>query len=63
MSKQKLKHKTNNFCSLNNLLSYFGLTNARMRASEKDLPVLFFNDKHNFNRNDDHPTVLEMNGL
>ena len=24
---------------MNNLLSYFGLTDARMRASEKDLPV------------------------
>ena len=41
----------NNFCtqhvlnlyfsgnSMNNLLSYFGLTDARMRAPEKDLPV------------------------
>ena len=49
MSKQKQK---NNFCtqhvvnlyfsgnSINNLLSYCGLTDARMRASEKDLPVL-----------------------
>ena len=26
--------------SMNNLLSYCGLTDARMRASEKDLPVL-----------------------
>ena len=25
---------------MNNLLSYCGLTEARMRASEKDLPVL-----------------------
>ena len=25
--------------SMNNLLSYFGLTKARIRASEKDLPV------------------------
>jgi hypothetical protein len=25
---------------MNNLLSYCGLTDARMRASEKDLPVL-----------------------
>ena len=25
--------------SMNNLLSYCGLTDARMRASEKDLPV------------------------
>ena len=25
--------------SMNNLLSYFGLTDSRMRASEKDLPV------------------------
>ena len=24
---------------MNNLLSYFGLTDARMNASEKDLPV------------------------
>ena len=49
MSKQKQK---NNFCtqhvvnlyfsgnSMNNLLSYCGLTDARIRASEKDLPVL-----------------------
>ena len=49
MSKQNLEK--NNFCtqhvlklvffgnSMNNLLSYFGLTDARMRASEKDLPV------------------------
>ena len=48
MSKQKQK---NNFCtqhvlnlyilgnSMNNLLSYCGLTDARMRASEKDLPI------------------------
>ena len=47
-SKQKQK---NNFCtqhvlnlyilgnSMNNLLSYCGLTEGRMRASEKDLPV------------------------
>ena len=28
--------------SMNNLLSYCGLTNARMRASEKDLPVMLF---------------------
>ena len=47
MSKQK-----DNFCtqpvlnlyfsgnSMNNLLSYCGLTDARMRASEKDLPVI-----------------------
>ena len=44
--KQKQK---NNFCtqyvvnfswnSMNNLLSFCGLTDARMRASEKDLPV------------------------
>ena len=26
--------------SMNNLLSYFGLTDARMGPSEKDLPVL-----------------------
>jgi hypothetical protein len=25
---------------MNNLLSYYGLTDARMRASEKDLPVV-----------------------
>ena len=25
---------------MNNLLSYYGLTDSRMRASEKDLPVL-----------------------
>ena len=48
------KNKKNNFCtqhvvnlyfsenSMNNLLSYCGLTNARMRASEKDLPVMLF---------------------
>ena len=47
-----VKTKTkNNFCrqhvvnlyflgnSMNNLLSYCGLNDARMRASEKDLPV------------------------
>ena len=45
------KNKKNNFCtqhvlnlyfscnSMNNLLSYCGSTDARMRASEKDLPV------------------------
>ena len=48
MSKQK-----NNFCtqvvnlyfswnSMNNLSSYCGLTDASMRASEKDLPVLLY---------------------
>ena len=26
---------------MNNLLSYCGLTDARMRASEKDLPVCY----------------------
>ena len=26
--------------SMNNILSYFGLTDARMSASEKDLPVI-----------------------
>ena len=48
----KTKTKKTNFCtqyvvnlyfsenSMNNLLSYCGLTDARMRASEKDLPVL-----------------------
>ena len=25
---------------MNNILSYFGLTDARMSASEKDLPVI-----------------------
>ena len=46
-----VKTKTNNFFtqhavnlyfsrnSMNNLLSYCGLTDARMRAYEKDLPV------------------------
>ena len=50
MSKQK--EKKNNFCtqyvvklyfsgnSMNNFLSCCGLTDARMRTSEKDLPVL-----------------------
>ena len=45
------KHKQSNFCtphvvnlyffgnSMNDLLSYCGLTDARIRASEKDLPV------------------------
>ena len=45
------KNKTNNFCtqhvvnlyfsgnSMNNLLSYFGLIDARISASEKDLSV------------------------
>ena len=28
--------------SMNNLSSYCGLTGARMRASEKDLPVFYF---------------------
>ena len=48
----KTKTKKNMFCtqhvvnlyfswnSINNLSSYCGLTDARMRASEKDLPVL-----------------------
>ena len=49
----KTKTKKNNFCthhvvlnfyfsgnSMNNLLSYYRSTDARMRASEKDLPVL-----------------------
>ena len=47
-----VKTKKNNFCrqhvldmyfsvnSMNNLLSYCGLTYARMRPSENDLPVL-----------------------
>ena len=44
MSKQKQKtiFVHNMFCScnsMNNLPSYFGLTDTRMRASEKDLPV------------------------
>ena len=54
MSKQK-----QNFCtqhvlnlyysgnSMNNLLSYCGLTDARMRASEKDLPVTELNTSQN----------------
>ena len=50
-----VKTKTNNFCtqhdvvnlyfsgnSMNNLLSYCGLIDARMRASEKDLPLTLF---------------------
>ena len=49
----------NNFCtqhvlnlyysgnSMNNLLSYCGLTDARMRASEKDLPVTELNTSQN----------------
>ena len=49
-----VKTKKNNFCTqhvvnlyfsgnlMNNLLSYYGLTDARMRASEKDLPVRIF---------------------
>ena len=48
----KTKTKKNNFCtqhvlnlyfscnSMNNLSSYCGLTDARMRASEKNLPVI-----------------------
>ena len=46
MSKQKQKTMDvhNMFCvrtgkSMNNLLSYCGLVDARIRASEKDLPV------------------------
>ena len=31
---------------MNNLLSYCGLTDARMRASEKDLPVLTKSAQH-----------------
>ena len=31
--------------SMNNLLSYCGLTDSRMRASEKDLPVLLVDMK------------------
>ena len=42
--KTKTKEHVVNFYfsgnSINNLLSYCGLTDARMRASEKDLPVL-----------------------
>ena len=49
--KCQTKTKRNNFCtqhivnlyflrnSMNNILSYCGLTDARMRASEKYLPV------------------------
>ena len=33
--------------SMNNLLSYCGLTDARMRASEKDLPVTELNTSQN----------------
>ena len=33
--------------SMNNILSYCGLTNARMRASEKDLPVVISNNISN----------------
>ena len=52
MSKQTQKQKIN-FCtehvvnlyfsgnSMNNFLSYCGLTDARMEASEKDLPVTY----------------------
>ena len=32
--------------SMNNLLSYYGLTDARMNASEKDLPVHSRNNRH-----------------
>ena len=47
MSKQKKMQFLYTTCSehefmnnlMNNLLSYCGLTDARMRASEKDLPV------------------------
>ena len=49
MSKQKQNFSTQHVLnlyfsgnSMNNLLSYCGLTNARMRASEKDLPVMLF---------------------
>ena len=44
---------------MNNLLSYCGLTDARMRASEKDLPVLstFFSDKNCTARN---PALLSL---
>ena len=34
--------------SMNNLLPYFGLTDARMRTSEKDLPVPIQVIKYNF---------------
>ena len=33
---------------MNNLLSYCGLTDARMRISEKDLPVLCENNEGQF---------------
>ena len=32
--------------SMNNLLSYYGLTDARMNASEKDLPLHSRNNRH-----------------
>ena len=38
--------------SMNNLLSYCGLTDARMRASEKDLPVILpFQQLNSFSPN------------
>ena len=65
MSKQKQK---NNFCtqhvlnkyfsekSINNLLSYCGLTDARMRASEKDLSVcMMLRLSKNFKEDFDFP--------
>ena len=40
---------------MNNLLLYCGLTDARMRASEKDLPVLFYLNAQ--------PEIQILNGL
>ena len=31
-----------NFSSMNNLLSYYGLVDTKIRASDKDLPVLTY---------------------
>ena len=57
MSKQT---KKNNFCtqhvlnlffscnSMNNLFSYCGLTDARMRVSEKDLSLCIYKNMKNF---------------
>ena len=43
--KKNCVHNMPRYCnSMNNLLSYYGLIDARMRASDKDLPV--FIDKH-----------------
>ena len=77
MSKQKQK---NNFCtqlvlnlyfsgnSMNNLSSYCGLTDSRMRASDIDLPVstlnsLFNGAKINTNNTGDRFTFQIKKGL